>query len=660
MNVEPSRRPHAPLSAPPRSAALAWAAVTGVAVSALLVPRAYAQYGMGPGGMPAPPMGGAHNQPAKEEGPAEKAPEDDSQPSDLEPVGGYAEQSRRRSQLFELDGYFRMRTDYLYNLSLSQGYSGRQTWRDPATGVERAGTPPFPRPLSCPNAYAATDVPLLSSGMMRDPSSPAAACGDKSLAAANIRLRLEPTLNVSDKVRVLSQIDVLDNTILGSTPDSLAGMDRVYADRIPQAPIPFLYTTQDPPEIGSNGYTSSIRAKRAWAEIDTEFGSLRFGRMPWHFGRGISFNNGNCLDCNGGTTVDRLAVLTELYAHQLTLALDFGAQGLTSGQLDLGRVSSANYPIDLAQDDDVFQYMVAVTKIDTPVRLRERVDRGEVVVNYGGQLVYRKQQMAFRDDDCADPTTMTDATCAVPPTVPEQTPKLTFVNALLMQPNLWMKLQYKILTVEFEGTAVLGRMDRGGLLVAAEEDRDRRLTFRQFGWVLANELRLYRDTFFVGVETGGASGDQAESRGYLNSRWRFVQQPAGDRSIRDFKFSPDYHVDSILFRHILGTVTNAVYIKPALSYWFDLQQTRQLGLAGSFIYSVAQVPVATPGNALGYGLEMNVSVLYRNTGEGFYAGLTWGVLWPMGALNRPVSIWADEAADAKAAQIFRGFLGVRF
>ena len=30
----------------------------------------------------------------------------------------------------------------------------------------------------------------------------------------------------------------------------------------------------------------------------------------------------------------------------------------------------------------------------------------------------------------------------------------------------------------------------------------------------------------------------------------------------DFKFSPDYHVDQIFFRHILGTVTNAMYFKP--------------------------------------------------------------------------------------------------
>src|SRR5262245_56073114 len=87
------------------------------------MPRARAQYGMGgmgqPGGMPNQPMG----QQPKDEGPAQQAPEEPNQPSDLEPLGGYADQSRRRSQMFELDGYFRLRTDYMHNFNLSQAYS---------------------------------------------------------------------------------------------------------------------------------------------------------------------------------------------------------------------------------------------------------------------------------------------------------------------------------------------------------------------------------------------------------------------------------------------------------------------------------------------------------------------------------------------------------
>ena len=626
-------------------------------------PAAHAQYGMGGmgnpgGGMPGGSGPGAQ-QPTKEEGPAQQAPEEPGQPSDLEPISAYSDQSRRRTQMFELGGYFRLQTDYMHNFNLSQGYSNQtyKTWTYDAAGnatqTNLAGRPPFPTPLSCPTPTSASD--LGTSG---------GACGDKDISTATIRLRLEPTINVTDAVRIHSQIDVLDNTIMGSTPNSLAGLSRQYSDQVPQAPIPFLYNSQDPPEVGQNGYLSSIRAKRAWAEIDTEFGSLRFGRMPWHFGRGMSFNDGGCQDCTSGTTVDRIALLTEVYGHQFTAAVDYGSQGLTTGQLSLGRYSSDGYPLDLAQDDDVFEYMAAVTKIDNPIQLRERVDRGDAVLNYGLQLVYRTQQSSY-NPICANPQSSDDRTrCAANPSLAEQAPELKEINAMTFQPSLWAKLYFKALTVEFEGTSVLGKMDHGGALLAADADaleQQAKVTFRQFGGVLASELKLYHDTFFVGFETGGASGDQAEDPSqYLNYRWRSVRQPLKDHSIRDFKFSPEYHVDSILFRHLLGTVTNAFYFKPALAYWIDLQKNRQIGLNGSAIYSIAQVPVSTPGNSLSYGLELNVGANYRNTTDGFYAGMTWAVLFPMGALDRPSSIWGTSAADSKAAQALRGFLGVKF
>jgi len=211
---------------------------------------------------------------------------------------------------------------------------------------------------------------------------------------------------VTDTVRVHAQIDVLDNTIMGSTPDSLAGIEG-YNRPVPtsgnpldvpgNAPGQFLSTSQDPPEVGQNGFVSSIRAKRAWAEVDTEFGSLRFGRMPWHWGRGIFYNQGNCPDCDVGTTVDRVMGLTTIYGHQLMAAWDLGAQGPTTQQLTLGRNDPSGYPYDLAQNDDVFQVMGAITRIDSPVTLRERVDRGDIVFNYGLQFVMRPG--LIRSDD---------------------------------------------------------------------------------------------------------------------------------------------------------------------------------------------------------------------------------------------------------------------
>ena len=613
--------------------------------------------GFGPGGMQPPPPPGAGRE--KEEGPAEEAPEE-TRPADLEPLSGYAEQSKRRMQIFELDGYLRLRTDYMHQFGLGQGYTTvpRQVGAFPPYGL-----PPFPLPAEC---WSPSDPGALSPGDQNRtaPNNPQGPCSHKSIGGANTRFRLQPTINVTDQVRVHGLVDVLDNTIMGSTPDTLAGIEGVNrplnngqpSDAPGGAPSGFLNTGQYPPEVGANGFVSSIRAKRAWAEVDTEFGSIRFGRMPWHWGRGMFYNSGACPDCDVGTTVDRVMGLTTIYGHQIAAAWDLGAQGPTTQQLTLGRNDPSGYPYDLSQNDDVSQFMASITRIDSPVTLRERVDRGDIVINYGLQVAYRNQA------NIVLPRTSTETPGATPPPVPQpQTPDelshATYFGAISVTPDVWFKLQYKALTIEFEGIGVFGRIQRPGTLAAD----DQRLTLFQLGWVMASELRLYRDSFFVGLETGGATGDQAEAPGqYLNYRWRFVQQPQGDHAIKDFHFSPDYHVDQIFFRHILGTVTNAIYVKPQAAYWFDLGNTRALGLQGAAIYSMAQVPVSTPGNAMAYGLETNVGAGYRNTAEGFYAGFTWGVFFPLGALNRPANLWPEGFEDANVAQILRIYMGVKF
>jgi uncharacterized protein (TIGR04551 family) len=632
---------------PQRSAATTTVKALSLAACLLAARQASAQYGGGPGqpggGMPAPPMG----QEPKEEGPAEAAPEEE-HPSDLEPLPGYAEQQRKRIQIVELNGYIRLRGDYLHNFFLGQGYLANQRVPPPGGGASVNGTPPFPVPLGCPTP--ASDLNAAKGN-----------CGTKGMGAANTRLRLEPTINVTDQVRVHAQIDILDNTILGSTPDSLVGTTRPSNNPAGQAPAPFFYTMQDPPEIGQNGYMSSIRAKRAWGEIDSEFGTLRFGRMPWNWGRGIYYNDGSCADCDLGTTVDRVLVTTQLYGHQITASYDFGATGLTTNQINLGRDSPSAYPIDLSQDDDVVQFMASVAKLDNPIQLKERIDRGDLVVNYGAQVVYRSQQSELPLTVDGDMTTVSSnpATGGAPTREQLAPLPLKAYGALSVTPDLWLKLYFRSLTIEMEGVGVFGKIDQPGILAAAGNAR---LTLRQFGWVVASEVKLYRDALYIGFETGGATGDQAETRtGYLNYRWKFVQQPPGDTRINDFKFSPEYHIDEILWRQIYGTVTNAVYFKPKVAYWFDLQQNRQIGLMGAVIYSMAMVPVSTPGNSLSYGIEMNVGATYRNTAEGFYAGVTWGVLWPLAALDRlPVDVWGTDAADATAAQVVRTFLGIKF
>ncbi|HXU83530.1 MAG TPA: hypothetical protein VN914_19190, partial [Polyangia bacterium] len=371
-------------------------------------------------------------------------------------------------------------------------------------------------------------------------------------------------------------------------------------------------------------------------------------------------------DCEGGTTVDRVMATTQIYGHQIALAWDWGAAGPHMGLTDLGRRDLEGAPLDLSQEDDVFELMASLTRYEDDRRFRERIDYGDVAVNYGLQMVYRHQNTEVEgvNDTPATTTTPTPGTMLTGgdrALTRDQFAVTNGVNATVFLPSLWFKLGWKILTLEAEAGAVLGTINNAGPLVS--DPASQRLKLRSFGWVLSTELRLYRNAFYLGFETGGATGDQAEDlSSYLNYRWNDpVKQPAGDTRLSDFKFNPDYQVDQILFRRILGTVTNAIYVKPSLTYWLDLVETRQIGLSAALLYSLAPVQVSTPGNSLSYGVELNAGLSYRNPADGFFGGVTYGVLWPMGALDRLViDSMSTKTQDASTAQVLRTFLGIKF
>jgi uncharacterized protein (TIGR04551 family) len=301
------------------------------------------------------------------------------------------------------------------------------------------------------------------------------------------------------------------------------------------------------------------------------------------------------------------------------------------------------------------------------------------VVNYGAQLVYRSQDYATYNLSSYSGSSYSLDSHATLSSSDVGTSLTTNVNALLFIPSLWFKLGWKALTLEFEGNMLAGKLGNAGPLRLGTTTNDQGLTILQAGWVLAGQLKLYNDSLFIGFETGGATGDQAElaydtSKGgsyysYLNYRYKFVPQPAGDKNLNDFHFSPEYHVDEILYRRLLGTVTNAIYFKPSIAYWLELDARRRndLGISGSLIYSIAPVPVSTPGNSMNYGVEMDLGLQYRNQHENIFAGVTWGVFWPMAALKRPYGsvdtgnnvLW-NHSEDANASQVIRTFVGIKF
>src|SRR5687768_16703329 len=156
-----------------------------LAVAAVFGPLA-AQAQTTPGGTLGPPPGGTiGEEEPKKQGVAEKAPTEQTPLPTLPPLPPYPGQDQKKFELIELDGYMRLRAAWYNKLHLG--------FRDFGQGA------PFHDALSCRDSD--------DSDTMHTPSVPEA-CSD-SIGTSNMRVRLEPTINLSETLHLHMQVDVL-------------------------------------------------------------------------------------------------------------------------------------------------------------------------------------------------------------------------------------------------------------------------------------------------------------------------------------------------------------------------------------------------------------------------------------------------------------------
>jgi uncharacterized protein (TIGR04551 family) len=201
-------------------------------------------------------------------------------------------------------------------------------------------------------------------------------------------------------------------------------------------------------------------------------------------------------------------------------------------------------------------------------------------------------------------------------------------------PDLWARFTTSKLVLEAEAVAVFGHV--GNLVDATMEDMD----LRQFGGVARITYLMLDDDLELGGESGFATGDQWEDEQSVITnvfQANYLPRSANDTTISAFHFSPDYHVDMILWRELYGAVINAVYAKP----WVRYNVTDRFNFKIAGIVSFPMEKVATPGNGSIYGIELNADVGYDNVKEGFFAGISYGVLFPFGAMDHPNTIFTD-------------------
>src|SRR5258708_28835213 len=87
----------------------------------------------------------------------------------------------------------------------------------------------------------------------------------------------------------------------------------------------------------------------------------------------------------------------------------------------------------------------------------------------------------------------------------------------------------------------------------------------------------------------------------------------GDTTYREFRFHPDYRIDLILNRNILGRVQGEYYFRPSVDYDFSRSlEGQKLGGGAAIICTRASEFVQTPGHKSDLGLEMDVSLYYQS------------------------------------------------
>ncbi|MFT3841352.1 MAG: TIGR04551 family protein [Myxococcaceae bacterium] len=546
-------------------------------------------------------------------------------------------EEKRKLELFVPNGYFRVRPELYNKMDLGWAANPLNVRKDPS------GYTLWPPGGTYGSPYSNRD---------------------RTETMADMRFRFEPTINVSEEVRIRAQVDAFDNMVMGSTP------------QLSQQGYSIFSQSQVTPQQGLNALTSSIALKRLYGEVSTPVGILRFGRMGSQWGLGMLYNDGSCLDCDHGDNVDRIQFVAEPIAgYYVTPMFDFNLAGVLAQATNNGR------QIDTSQSDNSNSLILALARRDTDSQARAKMDAGGTVFNYGIHFTYRTQR-----NDPVDFYNPTNEGSLLGQT---NTSMIGFVprNAQLFIPDIWVKVERSSLRIELEAAAILGSIGNRATVasLANTPGQNQGLGVAQWGAVLQGEYRLLEgNALSIGVEVGFASGDKAP--GFGNYPNRDSKTPNGDTvpgnidgpqyscqatggctdpTIRNFRFNQDYRVDMLLFREILGGITDTLYVKPSVKY----RIADGFHIYAAVIYSRAIYAESTPsafvdanGKVQGdpnLGVEINAGARYE-TEDGFFARLEYGVVFPLGGFGAPTVNTLNVPTTTEPAMGLRGMLGIRF
>lgn len=457
--------------------------------------------------------------------------------------------------------------------------------------------------------------------------------GGKIRESTDLRLRLQPAIHVGERADIKAIVDLF------SVQAGEGG-----ASGIPGA-LSAGYGIPAPGSIDSPLSSAYVRAM--WAEVHLfHLFNLQVGRVPAHWGMGLLENDGRNPDTDGGDAVDGVTLKANLgRGYSASISLDYPSEG----KYLVTPYSPWNAPYDVGDLDDIWQW-----------RLKFVSDPGLTADGTGVAwgIYSRLRWHDYSSLGAEDPTCLsanawfTSYNCG----------ELLWREAFFFTPDVWVKATTRLgpellLTVEAEVVGRYGWMEATQGFIDDEVDTGK--TFAGLGGV----VRTYVTTpsLTAGVEGGMATGDEGSMAfGVLDrpvateldySAWSEGSPVRTNDYVTSFVLHPNFITDQILYRRVIGAVTNSFYLRPNMKYTLWGEGESSLWVKGSVMYAMAFVPSATPGEASALGLETDVA-LGAHFSRHVEARLESGMLFPGEGLSEASKL---ESPLPWATRLFLNF-----
>jgi uncharacterized protein (TIGR04551 family) len=336
--------------------------------------------------------------------------------------------------------------------------------------------------------------------------------------------------------------------------------------------------------------------------------------------------------------------VSPLAGHLVALAYDIASTGPFTRSKDGGRT------IGLEPSDRAGGPTLAILRVHSPAALARRAAAGRASIEYG---VFVSRRTQDRD---------------VPATyLPTAQPRGSFTSNDLVARGFaatetggWVRISSAAFRLEAELDYANASVANPSLIPGTVLSEP--VTSSQLGLAIESDIAVGGGR--IGLDSGYASGDSAPGFGAFPTIGEGPAtagaldgpqaSPPGDRTVDNFRFHPDYHIDQILFREIIGTVTDAVYVRPHVRTTLTAVGGGRLEAGAALIASWAVEPTSTPSGQRALGVEIDPELRYA-VRDGFAATFDYGVLFPGAAFDNPTA-----HLEARTAQVLRARLVFAF